>query len=233
MFAYQIPRDTPMIAKSDPTIAPVAPATSSITPLPSKRPAWLLQAVGTLDPAKKLYPGILFTPGTGTTATGSPILATTRSVLRFTHIPGPNLIANANVVETDVKFVFILPDGSKWMANGSLQRKNGTGEIDIDSGPTPGWVDTTIRMGPMIANRKHRVRIEYAFNLTAKTYSVVSYKCNGKVFLIPATQQNVPMAPTTWAATGLGTAYDQQQLGLMPAGGAVSLIVEDIEHRYW
>jgi hypothetical protein len=238
MFAYQIPRDTPMIAKSDPTIAPVAPAASSITPLPSKRPAWLLQAVGTLDPAKVMYPGVLFTPGTGTTATGSPILPNTgHAVHRFTFTPGLDMVANGWVYETDVKYILVCADGLKRVANCSLQRKVLTGEIDIDSGATPDWHPEPLLMGGLVANRKHYVRIEHTWDLVNNVYSVLSYRCvcqdRIQLELNPASMMNVPMAPTNWASTGIGTAYDQQQLGLMPAGGAVSLIVEDIEHRYW
>ena len=240
MITQLIDADTSWIIQTGIGIAPTAPASSSIVLLPSKHPAWLLRTSGTADPAMKLYPGVLFAPGASDVAIGTPVWPNTgHAAISQTDIPGADFLSNGHAREIDVKYVFLI-NGVKWMANCSTQWILATGEIDIDSGATPGWHDSTIRMKPMIAGKKHHIRIEHAWNLAVSppTFSVVSYACNGIVGLVPPAQQNVPMEVTNWegpaAGSGIqGLAYRQQQLGIQPAGGPTSVIMENIKHLYW
>ena len=237
MFTDQLPQSTSFIMQSGPAlnISPVAPAFSSITSLPGKRPGWLLQASGTLDPTAKLYPGVLFAPGANGVAAGRPVLPNTgNAAMEFTDIPGADFIANANVRETDFIGIFFDAKGNKWKANGSLQRHisaatGKVGQIDVGN-----WTPVAgINAGPMIANMKHRVRIVYSWNMAAlpePTFTMVSYECNGVALAINVTE---PMIASTWAAAGLGTVYLQDQLGLLPSGAPVPLVMRNKKLRYW
>lgn len=225
----------PFFGQSNPSIAPTAPKTSTCELVPGrrKRPALRLAIAGTLDATGTKFPGMLFGPGAGGKSVPRPILANTGNAsLEFAYTPDANTLLNGNAEETDVKFYFICPDGTIREANCSLQRIVATGEIDVDSGATPGWVDTKLRIGPLAAYRRHKVRIVYSFDIVAHTFRVVSYACNGVTGLIPT--YAAPMPIGDWLAPlPLGGAYPQIQPSTTPVGGAVSSDFDYIRLRYW
>ena len=247
MNTDRLDQSTPMLAKWAADIAPCAPASYSITPLPGKRGKWLLQASGTTDPLKKAYPGGMFVPGAGTIAKGSQVFPNTgKAEMRLTVVPGADLLANGNVLELDVIFILIDAAGKVWHGNGSMQihlnaATGAIGQVDIGN-----WTDSTVRMGQMQAGKKYRLRVGYAWNLTATpipTFSVTGFACNGTKWTIPTNLPNFPrpqpMTPSNWTATDptfvtpLGRAYRQRQLGLMPNGAPVSVVISKDEIRYW
>ena len=217
-----------IIALSDSTIAPCAPANSGSLTIPADS-SLLLYASGTQDTQGKLYPGVLFCPGAGGVAQPRPMLPNSGNVaLSFTFAMTADSVANGNVQETDI---LVVRDG--WMYNLSLQRVLASGEIDIIVDGI--WKDTGLRVLPA-PDAEHTVQIVYAIDDVAHTGSVVAFLCDGTTHAVPAALQKQPATSCTWLATvdgSDGAVYVQLQIGLMPAGEPVAIRYGALSLRYW
>jgi hypothetical protein len=197
----RLPTNTSWIGQTGLNIAPAAPAAYSIVPVPSKMAAWLLSTIGSSDPAKKAYPGVLFCPGANGVAIPRPILPNTGNLtMGFDLWIDQATLTAGNSIETDVLIVqnglkFAMP--AQRLTNGQLQ--------------VGGWTNVGSPLGALTPYNRYRIAWTYSFSLTAKTCSILFYECNGAFTAIEST---FPATPCDWAEG----AYMQFQMGSLPAG---------------
>lgn len=218
-IVQHLDRNTTWFAQTTRDIAPVAPESYRVDAIPGKHPSWLFQTAGTLDPAKKLYPGVLFAPGANSKATPLPIPPNSGPVsLRFDMWPDEG-VDTANVFESDL---LIVTGGFKYNLSG--QRHAVSGQIDIGN-----WTDTGIEAGPMEPNEKCTIRWDYAFDTAKKVCSVRHYAADESIYAIPASLQNMAALPCNWEEG----AYIQIQLGSLPSGAPWSMRLGRIRLEWW
>jgi hypothetical protein len=214
----ELDASTTLIAQTGPTIAPVAPASFSVTPIPGKRPGWLFETSGTMDPAKAKYPGVLFSPGAAGKSVPLPIPPNTGYLaLCFDLWQSASMQAAANARETDV---LVVRDGLKFNLSGQVVIP--TGAIEIGN-----WTDTQLRAFPLSPNRRHKIK--WTYSITPTACSVLSYEQDGSVYQVPAKYGGMAATPCNW----LPGAYIQIQLGSLPAGLPWSQRLGRIRLKWW
>lgn len=135
----------------------------------------------------------------------------------------------AQARELDTK----ITDANGITYNGSSQwncaEKPGSMSFQVDKAGG-GWVDTGIVIPKFAPNVEHVERIEYEFNIAAKTYSVVSIEVDGVLYPLPANLQNLPGKNVGWAKSEI---LPQMQQDVNTTGGSWEWLVEDLSYEIW
>ena len=204
-------------------IGGVPPLESNCVSVPGKDASWVFSTSGNSQPSPKNYPAVEFYPSSSAVFNGTaipfPISQNTGNVsFEYDLTIDENTTANANVIETDL---LIVTGGMKYNLSG--QRHVATGQIDIGN-----WTPTTLLLGALTANVKHRVKWTYSFDVTEKTCSVLSYECDEVVNPITTTL-NMPAIDCNWPEG----VYVQVQLGSLPAGLSWSIKIGSTPEIAW
>lgn len=93
-----------------------------------------------------------------------------------------------------------------------------------------GWENTGISLPKFAPNVEHQERIEYEFNVSQKTYSVVSIEVDGVVYPLPASLQNLPGKNVGWAKSEI---LPQLQQDVNTTGGSWQWLVKDLAYDIW
>jgi hypothetical protein len=204
------------------SIAPVAPELYGIEIDPDDG-GLILSAAGSMDPAGKAYPGVLFCPGASGASSPVSVLPNTGNMaMALTFSMGAASIANCNVRETDA-----IPIIAGEHYNGSLQVHQATGEIDVGS-----WTGTNVTSAAITPGVEHALQILYA--LSPKTITVVSYTLDGVVSALPALPQAA--TPSNWLDSvngSQGAVNVQLQIGLLPSGAPVTIKYKTVDLYFW
>lgn len=214
----------PFTSQWSASISPGAPASYNIITDPLSK-SLLLCASGTTDPKQAAYPGVLFCPGSGGKSIPRPMLPNTGNVaLGYKFAISSALLPNLHVWETDSLF---LKGGLK--LNGSLQRHNLTGQIDVGN-----WTNTQYMAGAIEPDAELDVTVQYA--ITPSALSVVSYTCDGVTGTNAAMSAPQAATPSNWLSTvegSDGAVNTQFQIGLLPSGLPVVIRLWDVFLAYW
>lgn len=217
----------PWFAQTGADIAPCAPLAYSASLVPGKRPSLLLESAGSADPTGKLYPGVLWAPGSAGKAAPRPTAPYTGNVaFDFEFMVDSATVAGGNTLETDAVFV---KNGLKY--NGSFQRKIGSGELDIG-----GWTKTGLSAGEIAPDVWHPASTVWFLNETAKTLAFVAYVCDGVTYPAPAGLASIAATACDWIDTvdgSAGVVYNQLQHNLLPSGAPMLTRYRGVANRFW
>lgn len=160
----------------------------------------------------------------GEAATIRPVYAANTGLFTYAYTikTSPAALTAAQALETTPRL--FTADGWNYPTDFQNNYEEG-GMIQIWQSASAPWVDTGIVVGKYTPNTPYKVEINYSFNSTAHTLSVLSFNINGKLYKIPTSMQNVAgsQQPSGWTP-GI---YIQRQLDLNALGGSFSVSYQD------
>ena len=160
-----------------------------------------------------------------------PVLPNTGKLsLSFNLSVDPRANECAQALEFDTR-VSIQDGSGKWNYNGSSQFNQAGGGAWQIVDANGDWVDTGFRPGKFTPLVKYPIKIDYSFDVTKHTSSVLGISIGGDInqrFLVPAHMQNLAASNLGWA----DSCSLQVQLDLNSSGGAYSIYMRDIQYEW-
>jgi len=135
--------------------------------------------------------------------------------------------ADEHIIEFDLIRTVLMPDGTVWRFNGSLQINVDEGwmvQIDENADSKGGWIDTGVRIPALTPNVPHTISTIHHTDMAAKTHTVLGIIVDGVTYMFPPAA-GVPAALTTWAKN---LAVPQIQITLNKNGGSFTVFVTGI-----
>jgi hypothetical protein len=154
----------------------------------------------TRNPDGSLKLSVTGTPGqyndwlTGLHFYGQPTADASRILLDLNMSTDAGALTVAQALELDT---LVIIDGYRFELSSQLNYNRG-GILQVSTGNSDGWHDTSCVPGKLTPDVKHRITWDYTFDRAAKTVTFRSFTLDGVKCSMPPQFAGLPAYPSTW-----------------------------------